>query len=236
MKTKQMKKRIMSMILALVIGICCLVPTAPAMKTEAASLKSVAKKVTFGEYNNVTLNGTKETVLKVVLKSKGKFYLTASLSNCLKVERSLFCRITAELYNSNMSLLGSYEVWELDEISSDEFRTDELKAGTYYIRLYAESESVDDSNSVQTAAYFARFEPTKKPSIDICITLKRKKSIQLGAIFNNCSKQKLAWQSSKKKVATVTSKGKVTAKKKGTAIISIFTPNGEESRIKVIVK
>ena len=67
MKTKQMKKRIMSMILALVIGICCIVPAAPAMKTEAASLKSVAKKVTFGEYNNVTLNGTKETVLKVVL-------------------------------------------------------------------------------------------------------------------------------------------------------------------------
>ena len=234
MKTKQMKKRIMSMILALVIGICCLVPTAPAMKTEAASLKSVAKKVTFGEYNNVTLNGTKETVLKVVLKSKGKFYLTASSSNCLKVERSPVCCITAELYNSNMSLLGSYGVWELDEISSDEFRTDELKAGTYYIRLYVES--VDDSNPVQTAAYFTRFEPTKKPSIDICITLKRKKSIQLGAIFNNCSKQKLAWQSSKKKVATVTSKGKVTAKKKGTAIISIFTSNGEESRIKVIVK
>lgn len=51
MKTKQMKKRIMSMILALVIGICCIVPAAPAMKTEAASLKSVAKKVTFGEYN-----------------------------------------------------------------------------------------------------------------------------------------------------------------------------------------
>lgn len=234
MKTKQMKKRIMSTILALVIGICCLVPTAPAMKTEAASLKSVAKKVTFGEYNNVTLNGTKETVLKVVLKSKGKFYLTASSSNCLKVERSPVRCITAELYNSNMSLLGSYGVWELDEISSDEFRTDELKAGTYYIRLYVES--VDDSNPVQTAAYFTRFEPTKKPSIDICITLKRKKSIQLGAIFNNCSKQKLAWQSSKKKVATVTSKGKVTAKKKGTAIISIFTSNGEESRIKVIVK
>lgn len=230
MKTKQMKKRIMSMILALVIGICCIVPAAPAMKTEAASLKSVAKKVTFGEYNNVTLNGTKETVLKVVLKSKGKFYLTASPANCLRAVQG----IEAELYNSNMSLLGSYGVWDLDEISSDTFRTDELKAGTYYIRLYAKS--VDDSNPVQTAAYFTRFEPTKKSSIDICITLKRKKSIQLGAIFNNCSKQKLAWQSSKKKVATVTSKGKVTAKKKGTAIISIFTPNGEESRIKVIVK
>ena len=228
MKTKQMKKRIMSMILALVIGICCIVPAAPAMKTEAASLKSVAKKVTFGEYNNVTINGTQETVLKVVLKSKGKFYLTAPSTNSLE-------NVHAELYNSNMSKLGEYErFFSLGDISNDEFGVDELKAGTYYIRLYAIS--VDDSNPVQTAAYFTRFEPTKKPSIDICITLKRKKSIQLGAIFNNCSKQKLAWQSSKKKVATVTSKGKVTAKKKGTAIISIFTPNGEESRIKVIVK
>ena len=228
MKTKQMKKRIMSMILALVIGICCLVPTAPAMKTEAASLKSVAKKVTFGEYNNVTINGTKETVLKVVLKSKGKFYLTAPSTNSLE-------NVRAELYNSNMSKLGEYgQYFSFAEMSNDKFGVGELKAGTYYIRLYAIS--VDASKPVQTAAYFTRFEPTKKPSIDICITLKRKKSIQLGAIFNNCSKQKLAWQSSKKKVATVTSKGKVTAKKKGTAIISIFTSNGEESRIKVIVK
>ena len=234
MKTRQMKKRIMSMILALVIGICCIVPAAPAMKTEAASLKSMAKKVTFGEYNNVTINGTQETVLKVVLKSKGKFYLTASPANCLGVECRVSYSITAELYDSNMSMLGSFWRHSLDEVSNDTFSVGELKAGTYYIRLYADF--VDDSNPVQTAAYFTRFEPTKKPSIDICITLKRKKSIQLGAIFNNCSKQKLAWQSSKKKVATVTSKGKVTAKKKGTAIISIFTPNGEESRIKVIVK
>lgn len=228
MKTKQMKKRLMSLFLALVIAVCCVGTMTPAMKTEAASLKSVAKKVTFGEYNNVTLNGTKETVLKVVLKSKGKFYLTASPANCLKAEPGV---VEAELYNSNMSLLGSYEECVLYEISSDKFRTDELKAGTYYIRIYTTADE-----DVQTAAYFTRFEPTKKPSIDICITLKRKKSIQLGALFNNCSKQKLAWQSSKKKVATVTSKGKVTAKKKGTAIISIFTPNGEESRIKVIVK
>ena len=232
MKTKQMKKRIMSMILALVIGICCIVPAAPAMKTEAASLKSVAKKVTFGEYNNVTINGTQETVLKVVLKSKGKFYLTASPSNCLGVGCSVSYSITAELYDSNMSMLGSSWGNFLVEVSNDTFRVGELKAGTYYIRLYA----VNADENVHTAAYFTRFEPTKKPSIDICITLKRKKSIQLAAIFNNCSKQKLAWQSSKKKVATVTSKGKVTAKKKGTAIISIFTPNGEESRIKVIVK
>ena len=229
MKTKQMKKRLMSLFLAMVIAVCCVGTMTPAMKTEAASLKSVAKKVTFGEYNNVTINGTKETVLKVVLKSKGKFYLTASRSNCLGVGCSF---ITAELYDSNMSMLGSYEKGYLDEISNDTFRVGELKAGTYYIRLYA----VNADENVHTAAYFTRFEPTKKPSIDICITLKRKKSIQLGAIFNNCSKQKLAWQSSKKKVATVTSKGKVTAKKKGTAIISIFTPNGEESRIKVIVK
>ena len=62
MKTKQMKKRIMSMILALVIGICCIVPAAPAMETEAASMKDVAKKITFGEYNQITLDGTNETV------------------------------------------------------------------------------------------------------------------------------------------------------------------------------
>ncbi|MDD6466366.1 MAG: Ig-like domain-containing protein [Coprococcus sp.] len=231
MKTKQMKKRIMSMILALVIGICCIVPAAPAMKTEAASLKDVAKKVTLGEYNQIKLNGTKEKVLKIVLKSKGNFYLRSTENACLHGTLSM------ELYDSNLRMLGSITNYSMfTEISNEEFRQYDLKAGTYYVRIWNTYEYADPDPDELTGTYIATFEPCKEPSIDICISLKRKKSIQLGAIFNNCSKKKLIWKSSKKKVATVTSKGKVTAKKKGTAIITVFTPDGEQSRIKVIVK
>ena len=229
MKTKQMKKRIMSMILALVIGICCIVPAAPAMKTEAASMKDVAKKITLGEYNQITLDGTNERILKIVLKSKGKFYLRSSSANCL------YGRLNMELYDSNLRMLGGrYSRGLCSEMSNDSFDQGDLKAGTYYVRIWNTNSNADPERL--TATYIATFEPSKAPSIDISISLKKKKSIQLGAIFNNCSKKKLIWKSSKKKVATVTSKGKVTAKKKGTAIITVFTPDGEQSRIKVVVK
>lgn len=229
MKTKQMKKRIMSMILALVIGICCIVPAAPAMKTEAASMKDVAKKVTLGEYNQITLDGTNERILKIVLKSKGKFYLRSTMANCLDGSLNM------ELYDSNLRMLdGEYRFSLCPEISNDEFDQGDLKAGTYYVRIWNTNSDANPDRLMAT--YIATFEPSKAPSIDISISLKRKKSIQLGAIFNNCSKKKLIWKSSKKKVATVTSKGKVTTKKKGTAIITVFTPDGEQSRIKVVVK
>lgn len=226
MKTKQMKKRIMSMILALVIGICCIVPAAPAMKTEAASLKDVAKKVTLNGYNQITIKKEKrEVVLKVVLKSKGTFEWTSTTG--------LDGDFTLELYDSHMVKVGSHDAYfGFSSILSNHYQDGDLKAGTYYLRIYTR-ESMDEDNS---AVFYCGFTPSKAPSIDICISLKRKKSIQLGAIFNNCSKKKLIWKSSKKKVATVTSKGKVTAKKKGKAIITVFTPDGEQSRIKVIVK
>lgn len=52
----------------------------------------------------------------------------------------------------------------------------------------------------------------------------------------NAVNQKLTYTSSNKKVATVTTKGKVTAKKKGTAVITIRTHNGKTTKIKIVVK
>ena len=47
---------------------------------------------------------------------------------------------------------------------------------------------------------------------------------------------KLTWKSSNKKVAAVSSTGKVTAKKKGTAVITVITENGKQARCKITVK
>ena len=49
-------------------------------------------------------------------------------------------------------------------------------------------------------------------------------------------KRKLKWTSSNKKVATVNKNGKVTAKKKGTATITVKTANGKKYSCKVTVK
>ena len=53
---------------------------------------------------------------------------------------------------------------------------------------------------------------------------------------SNVKNRKLKWTSSNKKVATVDKKGKVTAKKKGTATITVKTANGKKYSCKVTVK
>ena len=68
------------------------------------------------------------------------------------------------------------------------------------------------------------------------ITLKCKKSLRLKAtVAPVTSRQKVIWSSSNKKVATVTSKGVITAKKKGKTIITV--KSGKKTyKIKVTVK
>ena len=68
------------------------------------------------------------------------------------------------------------------------------------------------------------------------ITLKCKKSLRLKAtVAPVTSRQKVIWLSSNKKVATVTSKGVITAKKKGKTIITV--KSGKKTyKIKVTVK
>ena len=69
------------------------------------------------------------------------------------------------------------------------------------------------------------------------MTLLKGKSETLAVIRNPISAtEKITWTSSNKKVATVSSKGKVTAKKAGTATITAKTSNGKKATCKVTVK
>lgn len=69
------------------------------------------------------------------------------------------------------------------------------------------------------------------------VTLKKGKSITLKAKMTpSGSSDKLTWKTSNKKVATVSSKGKVTAVKKGTATITVKTSSGKKATCKVTVK
>ena len=68
-------------------------------------------------------------------------------------------------------------------------------------------------------------------------TLKVGKKLALAATLSPTgSKSALKWSTSNKKVATVSSKGVVTAKKKGTAKITVTTDNGKKATIKITVK
>ena len=68
------------------------------------------------------------------------------------------------------------------------------------------------------------------------LTLKKGKAFNLKYTITKNTYTTVTYKTSSKKVATVSSSGKVTAKKKGTAIITAATLNGKTAKCKVTVK
>lgn len=102
----------------------------------------------------------------------------------------------------------------------------DLKKGTYYAKISATEQTLED--------FYYTFTPTDKPSVKLSITLKKGQTLQLGSILEN-SKSKTTWLSTKKTVATVSSKGLVTAKKTGKTTIRATLDSGEYAEITVKV-
>ena len=68
-------------------------------------------------------------------------------------------------------------------------------------------------------------------------TLKKGKTCKLKVTLpKGTASNKITFTSSKKKVATVSSKGVVKAKKKGTAVITVKTFNKKTKKVKITVK
>ncbi len=80
--------------------------------------------------------------------------------------------------------------------------------------------------------------PTKVKLSKTSVTLGKGKSTTLKATVSpsNATNKKVTWSTSNKKVATVTSSGKITAKGVGTATITVKTSNGKKATCRVTVK
>lgn len=107
----------------------------------------------------------------------------------------------------------------------------QVTKGTYYLGVYGYEKSEEYRLFSITA-----HAPEKKvtPKIDYFnIDLKRGDTLQFGAELSKTGT--VTWKSSKKSVATVSSNGKVTAKAKGSAIITAKCGNSTV-KIKVTVK
>lgn len=93
------------------------------------------------------------------------------------------------------------------------------------------------SGKKETCKVTVKIPSTKVKLNKTKVTLAKGKSVTLKATLTPTnSTDKLTWTSSNKKVATVTSKGKVTAVKKGTATITVKTTSGKKATCKVTVK
>lgn len=207
---------------SLLCALCLLLCLVPSMQTQADTIAdNVTDTVAFKEYNQIYLIEDTPVVLKIVLKTKETFVLDFSPKKTPYIKY--------QLYDGEYNLQAANRY--ADRYSSLTFEN--YNAGTYYLKMW-----VDDGYAnwdVGNFTYFARTIPSKDADLEICISLKKGKSIQLGAIISNCKDKKLTWSSSKKSVATVSSSGKVKALKKGTARIKAFNSSGLVSTIKVKV-
>lgn len=104
------------------------------------------------------------------------------------------------------------------------------KAGTATITATAYGKSVSCKVTVKAAPKKIRLNAKSK-------SLKKGKTFQIKAsIPKNTASYKITYSTSKKSVATVSSTGKVMAKKKGKATITVKTFNGKKATLKITVK
>lgn len=79
-------------------------------------------------------------------------------------------------------------------------------------------------------------EPAKTATLSTSeLVLEKEKTATIKVASASSKNEKLTWKSSNEKIVTVDSKGKITAKKPGTAIITVNSSSGKKASVKVTV-
>ncbi len=107
-----------------------------------------------------------------------------------------------------------------------------VKKGYNLITLSNESESKPENRKGGKLTVSVTFGKSKATIDRFSVTVSKGSTLQLGALLSDGTSGSVTWSSSKKSVATVNSKGKVTAKAKGTAVI---TAKYGDSTLKITV-
>lgn len=215
------KKKWVARILVCVLLICSIFT----IDGKAATLAEEAKQtVAFGKTNTVDIKKDEVITLKVVMKQKGTFDLDFKP---LAIQG-----LNAQLYDGKNNLLGEYSKANSSTsvLSLKNFGRSSMNAGTYYLRLWTDSEE-----GIGNYTYFARQTAAQVASIELCISLKKGQSLQLGTIISNSKNKNVKWSTSNKNIATVSQTGKVVAKKKGTVTIKADNSSDLLAMIKIKV-
>ena len=193
---------------------------------------------------------------KITAKKKGNAIITAQTYNGKKAQIKVAVKVDVAVKKVNLSekklTLGEGEKYQLNASISPEDATD--RKLTY--KASGNKVKVTDKGLVTAkkpgkATITVKAKNGKKATVTITVkkapkkvTLNaKKKTLKAGKKFQikvklpkGTASRKLTYTSSKKKVASVTSAGKVTAKKKGSATITVKTFNGKKAKLKIIVK
>ena len=176
-------------------------------------------------------NGKKAVCKVTVVKATKKATSIKLSKKNLTLKKGAYTQLKATLSkNSTDKVTWSSSNKKVAKVDTNGVVT-ALKGGTVTITAKAASgKKATCKVTVKEAATKVKLNKTKA-------TLKKGGTLTLKAtVTPSSSTDKLTWSSSNKKVAAVDSKGKVTAKKKGTAVITVKTASGKKATCSITVK
>ena len=226
---KQMKaKRFLSVILSIVMAVSVMTVFAVNASAEE-SIEKTAKSISSGKWVTKMMTVNNDPIdYKIKVSEDGILKINYSF------ERS---RTTLYVYDSNGNTVKNSNVTttagkkyetsdhlrlELEWANTLKKATGTVKynvsKGTYYIRL---KKYYTDDGKVSIKATF----PSASSSSDIKITsftleMKKGDTLQLGTLLSADTDDNVTWKSSKTSIAKVSATGKITAKAKGSAVIT----------------
>ena len=193
---------------------------------------------------------------KITAKKKGNTVITVQTYNGKKAQMKVDVKVDVAVRTVSLSdkklTLGAGEKYQLNASIRPKNATDQkltYKASGNKVKVTGKG--LVTAKKPGKAAITVKARNGKKATVTITVkkapkkvTLNaKKKTLKVGKKYQIKTKlpkgtasRKLTYTSSKKKVASVTSTGKVTAKKKGSATITVKTFNGKKAKLKIIVK
>ena len=223
-------KKLLSLLLSLAIAVTAV--SALAVSASAIDLFPDAVSVKSGKEKEFDIGAKATKDFKFEVTKKGTLELELVHTCGYAVEVHLMDKDGGEIKSSSSEIKsGSFYTSSLRAYSSQGIFSGtikyNLKKGTYYLRL----KDLTDGGEV---SFTATYPSKSESSVDhLSLTLKKGDTIQLGAVLSDGKDGTADWSSSKSSVASVSSKGKVTAKAKGTAVI---TAKVGDSSVKITIK
>lgn len=208
-----MKKWIKKLVMVAVMCSMCLGSTVNVMAMEAGETIRKAPTIklnkiysfSFYDSSNVDIERLCDRYLKFVVKQSGTYKLTINSDGFFRGSDFL------DIYNSELKLLkGTDNIGYKSNTSLKVY----FKKGTYYINA-----NMTDRGHLKIIA------PSNLPEMSYTSKKMSKGDITKLSVKNVKSSAKIKWISGNPSVATVNSKGRVTAKKKGTANIFAIVNN-----------
>lgn len=222
-------KKISSLVLALAVMFTTVF--AAGVPVQAATVKGIEKK-------EVTVKGALEYLVNETGSASAGVAVTHSFDLPASAAGTVaFAIVVPELVGfkftvtqSGQTVIDEYisatdQYWEMEQgVYANIFTYDNVPAGSYDVSLTFDS-ATEYAFQVAADAVEAKMSQEKAT---ITKGFTKKLSVSNGKVSK--------WSSSKKSVATVDSKGKVTAKKKGNATITATLEDGTKLKCKITVK